>query len=1224
MRQGNRVTRSCLKPRRPRFGTMDKKSTDSRCTENKPRCRFLFLRLFLLTLAFVIPAHHTHHAHRPSALVMNALFLTRRPAMTLKPLENMNRQGVVKDIVHSTVSVGEDSLHTVNSGQEENWTNLNLGEKDAENTQNEVDVETIISLTKNITYMGLIKNGTQSMDKGNLGTIPAELKTGLAKNVTHLIEEDAQNTHHDGELEAKLEELPSRPVENVSTFNLIEKLKKIPELHSNLETLTTEFIVKSDGKVSSENGVNGQYKCKETAEYDDYEGRLKTIDKHSLVRTTNTIANESVKEHDIRSTEPEDVVGTAIKEASILPSETMPHDNLMSKLRDTTVNENIVNTENEQLPIRPLENLAVENWKKQVLQTTEPENCLATPTKKFSSCLEAQNVSLMTETYITRTNGALGEGQGVISTPPTVDKSIAKKKVPWGEGNGIFKLIIDSNRPVNISSPVETMRHTDSSESRDSSNFNNTTSYIETNAAYLQSISQSKSSEMHVDISSAFTTSSTTDKGRVKLERKASSNDPAREIHRIDAYFTSIATPNYSTAHTIANKTRFVPKSNITTANKTALGSNFSKRPSSTFHERLHTPFTSINTQVKSIYRNKRSPRPINTSERSYVHKMNWLTMNSSNPSLSCRNRCGLDANFPCSCDDKCVVHRTCCEDLAQSCPELYSQALTKFRHLLHASVRCDEISAVHMVESCPSEQQTAGNEYPPENPKGEDRGKMVSLSEILSNAPVTDLHTGIIYANATVYNCNNKQGPAFNVSETLESPVALWYTQMGTRNNNAPSRIQDVNKVLDLSTFSFIPPRSEPAVGSVSSLCYGDETVACIAMLANQTGAQDLVCNNTVVNYFDTRGDYLTLSLKDFKNTADKICPVCLSDYQKTIGFRDRFLLTGFKVLMSFSEISGQVVYDLPQDVEENLDGAPWWSWTCNMSRQPETFPATQPMTEPMTQAIAQSDLACNVLACDPRFLKTADGICREVVEAEFSIQTELVSEGKTCSIASEVFITALRCFLDSMYKLKATDEPFRIYQENSSRANVTLTTVRMHMYFDSDKNTYYSNLVANYFTLYSIMLVFAQQNCLLEEERVEWGTFTAQNLIQLLSRQIPSGGVLRVTNHRGKQSMDMESPQMKSILDRFIFTVCLLLGQHDQSLDDEIDCSHSSERNFGLTTVDIDGLVAQLNALNCFNKSEVVSETQERVNQKAGVANTIASCIILYLHVVITLLSK
>ncbi|KAK3782852.1 hypothetical protein RRG08_002482 [Elysia crispata] len=222
-------------------------------------------------------------------------------------------------------------------------------------------------------------------------------------------------------------------------------------------------------------------------------------------------------------------------------------------------------------------------------------------------------------------------------------------------------------------------------------------------------------------------------------------------------------------------------------------------------------------------------------------------------------------------------------------------------------------MSAVFMVETCPLGLHTEGDDLSQnpvyvasdENPDDMEKGKALSLSEILSNAPVTDFETGIIYANASIYDCN-KQNKSSSFSQTLSGIVQAWNTQIGTAHQVTPDRIEDLNTQLDLSAYSYIP-RNSPIMMS-SSLCYSEETIACISMLSIEYGVQDLTCNRTVSSYYISREHYLTLSLQHRVKVLDKICAVCLSEYQRAKEHGNRYFLTGFKVLMALSESPDRV----------------------------------------------------------------------------------------------------------------------------------------------------------------------------------------------------------------------------------------------------------------------------------------------------------------------------
>ena len=625
--------------------------------------------------------------------------------------------------------------------------------------------------------------------------------------------------------------------------------------------------------------------------------------------------------------------------------------------------------------------------------------------------------------------------------------------------------------------------------------------------------------------------------------------------------------------------------------------------PISPAYERTDGSLQSMNTRNNNrIVTSDEGSLSLNISKFSYIYLKSTQSMHYSKRVLSCRHRCGQEYSFPCSCEEKCVVHKTCCEDLAEACPELYNQALTKLRHLLFESVRCDSMSAVFMVESCPLGLHTEGDDLSQnpvyvasdENPDDMEKGKEFSLSEIVSNAPVTDFETGIIYANASIYDCN-KQNKSSSFSQTLSGIVQAWNTQIGTAHQVTPDRIEDLNTQLDLSTYSYIP-RNSPIISS--SLCYTEETISCIIMISNEVGIHDLTCDETVTTYYSNRNNYLIFPLNDHLNILDKVCGVCLSEYQGDVDKGNRYFLTGFKVLMAPSETLGQLMYDLPFELRINKKGTPWWSWSCSTPDQ--------------------ANMSCRVLACDPRYLLVGANLCRRQVEAELSIQSEILIKGKTCRIDHEAFAEAIKCCLQSLYKLKAANQYYRFYQIYSVPENVNLTTVRMKMYFDDSYfNNYLIKLRRGYLPLYTAMLVFAQQHCLLNGERIEWRNFTIEKLLKTLSQQTSTGRYTRVAER--VHSLTIEDIRtIETLLNHFVYRVCVQFIRIDKSLDDEMWCEHRIDKNYGMLEVKLDDVVSELRNLQCFTSIEA------DIEHKSSITKMRVSLLLLCFIILVTLFTK
>ena len=679
-------------------------------------------------------------------------------------------------------------------------------------------------------------------------------------------------------------------------------------------------------------------------------------------------------------------------------------------------------------------------------------------------------------------------------------------------------------------------------------------------------------------------------------------NSFKRISEKIDSNFLPVVTSTSSIAQTITKGPSFAQASGISNAGTVTSVLFPLVPPISPAYERADGSLQSMNTRNNNrIVTSAEGSLSLNTSWFSYVYLKSTQSMHYSKRALSCRHRCGQEYSFPCSCEEKCVVHKTCCEDLAEACPELYSQALTKFRHLLFESVRCDSMSAVFMVESCPLGLHTEGDDLSQnpvyvasdENPDDMEKGKAFSLSEILLNAPVTDFETGIIYANASIYDCN-KQNKSSSFSETSSGIVQVWSTQIGTLDQSYPEKIEDLNTQLDLSTYSYIPPQWPNSISS--SLCFSEEIISCISMLIIEYDIQDLTCNRTVKFYYSSREHSLRFLFHEYVSIIDKVCVLCLSEYQKAEEHGNRYFLTGFKVLMALSETPGHVKYDLPFELQINTIGTPWWSGICSTADQ--------------------TNVSCRVLACSPRFLLVGSNLCLRQVEAELSIQSEILIKGKTCRIDHEAFAEAITCCLQSLYKLKPSNQYLRFYQIYSVPENINLTVVRMKLYFDdSSFNNHLKKLKEGYVPLYSAMLVFAQQHCLLNGERIEWRNFTKEKLLKTLSQQTSTGRHTRIAER--VHSLTIEDIRtIETLLNHFVFSMCVQLAPVDTSLDDDIKCDYQFDKKIGMAIKKLDDVVSQLRNLKCFTGSDVT--------HKSSISKMRGSVLFLCFSIFVNLLTK
>ncbi|KAK0051560.1 hypothetical protein Bpfe_018949 [Biomphalaria pfeifferi] len=118
---------------------------------------------------------------------------------------------------------------------------------------------------------------------------------------------------------------------------------------------------------------------------------------------------------------------------------------------------------------------------------------------------------------------------------------------------------------------------------------------------------------------------------------------------------------------------------------------------------------------------------------------------------LSCSNRCrqtipGLYIRdyIHCSCDVRCPVYRSCCEDFPTECPIVHKESLKRFGHMLDLQVDCLELTNTFAIVGCPHQTNYTK--------------KLInqdSFSDVLDNTPVTDVTTGLVFSNIDIYNCS-------------------------------------------------------------------------------------------------------------------------------------------------------------------------------------------------------------------------------------------------------------------------------------------------------------------------------------------------------------------------------------------------------------------------------------------------------------------------------------
>ncbi|RUS72427.1 hypothetical protein EGW08_019806 [Elysia chlorotica] len=552
----------------------------------------------------------------------------------------------------------------------------------------------------------------------------------------------------------------------------------------------------------------------------------------------------------------------------------------------------------------------------------------------------------------------------------------------------------------------------------------------------------------------------------------------------------------------------------------------------------------------------------------------------------SCAHRCTDDTNFPCSCDEKCVVYKTCCADFAQTCAGLFRRAVTKFRNLLFVSVRCDALTSVIVVESCPPTSPeemhpsdiegidleailSTGVSYDKLSPSEDESLDTYSLSGILSNAPVTDYETGIIYANTSIYECNTGNTISGS-SQSSDDIKGTWKTQIGTFSEEFENKVSNTQAKLDFSTYSFVPPTTHPA--AAGSLCFSNWTLTCIAQMSSRLGLGLVTCNTSVNEYYRLRSVFPTLPLPDL-HTSHLVCAICLADFQKLTGNGHRFFIHGFKTLMSISDVPGYVEYSFQENSVRFEKPIPWSKWRCSIP----------------DKAITQNYGQCTTLQCNSLFLLLPNGECKKAAATEIAIQEDLLFKGKLCRLDPAAFANAAKCYLDGFHGLKMSSKPLRSYRDTRTSRPANFTTnrnliiIKMEMYFKTAAfDTEIWNLQTGYFRFFAAMMIFAQNYCSKNEtaQDISSKAVTASPPIDIESTDIatlwPIGTNVTATD----------------VLSCFIFSYCFNIHDANVNLFNDLDCEITSEIRTPSSYIQVGEMFSEVLDLQCLGESYDVSD--------------------------------
>ncbi|GFR85173.1 hypothetical protein ElyMa_000689400 [Elysia marginata] len=131
---------------------------------------------------------------------------------------------------------------------------------------------------------------------------------------------------------------------------------------------------------------------------------------------------------------------------------------------------------------------------------------------------------------------------------------------------------------------------------------------------------------------------------------------------------------------------------------------------------------------------------------------------------------------------------------------------------------------------------------------------KVSSILELISNAPVTDYNTGIVFTNASIYECNKRM----LVHNFTRQRTGTWLTHIGTKNNTMPVTGKNFQEKLDMTSYFYIPPKTHPE--TAGAMCYNNWTISCISRISKELGLPHVVCNTSVSEYYENRTKFVTM----------------------------------------------------------------------------------------------------------------------------------------------------------------------------------------------------------------------------------------------------------------------------------------------------------------------------------------------------------------------------
>ncbi|GFN98947.1 hypothetical protein PoB_002545300 [Plakobranchus ocellatus] len=444
---------------------------------------------------------------------------------------------------------------------------------------------------------------------------------------------------------------------------------------------------------------------------------------------------------------------------------------------------------------------------------------------------------------------------------------------------------------------------------------------------------------------------------------------------------------------------------------------------------------------------------------------------------FTCQGRCGKKISFPCSCSATCIIYGTCCDNMAQDCPHVWEEGLTRFDLIRTSDFICDQ-NSIFTITSCPKrkkeivqrnevESETSNKQMSMEESEslqirdrflsnidtaeqkqnvdgdnttsaiGPEKTRKDSITSqllaALSAAPVTDSDTGLTFINKTIYNCNN-----------MPKTKALYWAILLNYSFTSPTNLEDFVQHQMLNKYQ--PPFNKEKL--TDHICIQNIQQTC-----NQTAGIEEPSGTYVKKCLESN-NAVVFSYKPFLYYRNIFCAYCIEgryiEYRLHLSNKVQLTSSPFQVLMTLTEDTFSL-----KKVDHGFEifRVPWSQAKCPIHAQSsveQVFNAGK--------SDQDSEFQCSVTCEDPNFTLRSDGMCKAPHGALLAIGDDGLTA--LCPEAMEGLAQFLACGLKQEIKnLKNADfSAPSVSVVFDSNLNRSLYVVRLHSALPQTTNWFFS----------------------------------------------------------------------------------------------------------------------------------------------------------------------